>query len=387
MKKTLAIILVAVMLLSTLVALVVPAYAEEEVESTLVGDWDVMLQAPFSEWEDRAKVPPVPGAYYDETGFHTISPDYTNFEAGFSVVGMEQYNIENFSMTVVIHDYCTKGDNWLAFSVWSEPNGFAIGGTTGKWGDGWTSLTRSDSATGALNRFESWNQTKGGRSGKQVFTNIDNTQLAPVVFDEVINEDGDRVVTFSIEEGVVKINGKAVGSGTDKCISDRFKEGLAYVGVTLHNTDSSGEYHPTISIVDVNGSVPEGSGRREAESKQREFGPMIDSNTVPENQPAVWFDLSGDGVNGTNLPTVASCSADYADDNVSYLITAENSAFAVQWVVPDAITYQAADFTYMLVIFKNWCTCTLMDGETPVSSCTEKSIKTSACSLQSAKLL
>ena len=363
MKKTLAIILVAVMLLSTLVSLVVPAYAEE------TGVWDAMLQAPYSEWEDREKVPPVPGYYYDETGFHTVSPDYTNFNPEFSVVGKEQFNLDNFSMTIVLHDYCTEGDNWLSFSVWSEPNGFAQGGTTGEWGDGWTSLIRSDKATGALNRFESWNQTKGGRSGKQVFTPIDGTQTAPVVFEEVINEDGDRVLTFSIEDGVVKINGMSVGAGTDSLIKDRFKEGLAYIGVTIHNTDGSGAYKPTISVVNVNGEIPTGSDSREAENKQREYGPMIDSSTVPAGQPALWFDATGDAVNGTKLPTVASCDSDYSADNMNFLITPENSAFAVQWDIPDEITYQAADFTYMLVLFKNFCTCTLAEGETPAQAC------------------
>ena len=363
MKKTLAIILVAVMLLSTLVALVVPAAAEGE------GEWDAMLQAPYSEWEDREKVPPVPGYYYDETGFHTVSPDYTNFNPEFSVVGKELYDITNFSMTIVVYDYCTEGDNWLSFSVWSDPNGFAQGATTGEWGDGWTSLIRAK-GDGKLNQFESWNQTIGGRQNTQQFVTIDGTQTAPVIFEEIITQDGGRLITFAIEEGVVKINGKPVGTGTDNCIQKRFTEGLAYVGVTIHNTDASGEYQPTISVIDVNGEVPTGSDSRAAESKVREYGPMIDSSTVPYGQPAVWFDATGEATNGDTLPTVASCRADYSEDNMNFLITAENSAFAVQWIVPDDITYQAADFTYMLVLFKNFCTCPLEEGQTPATSCT-----------------
>ena len=364
MKKTLSVILVAVMLLSTLVALVVPAAAEGE------GEWAVVLQAPAADAEDPAKNPPLPGYYYDANGLHTVSPDYTNFNAKFTIVSKEQFNIQNFSMTVVVEDYCIEGDNWLSFTLWSESNGFAQGSTSGKYGDGWTSLIRPDATTGALNRLESWNQTKGGRSGKQVFSNIDHTQGAPVVFEEKVNDNGGRVITFAIEDGVVKVNGVTVGAGTDQCIRDRFKEGLAYVGVTVHNTDGSGAYHPTVSVIDVNGEVPAGSDSREPEDKKREYGPMRDSSTVPEGQPAVWFDATGDATNGTKFPTPSSCSVDYAADNSSFKITAEYEAFYMQWGVPDEITYQAADFPYMLYIFKNYCSCELAEGETPATACT-----------------
>lgn len=361
MKKTLAIILVAVMLLSTLVALVVPAAAEGE------GSWDAMIQAPYSEWEDRTQVPPVPGYYYDETGFHTVSPDYTNFNPKFSVVSTEQFNLNNFSMKIVVHDYITEGDNWLSFSVWSEPNGFAQGSTTGEWGYGWTSLIRAKE-DGMLNRFESWDQTMGRKTQK--FVNIDGTQTSPVVFDEVFNDAGDRIITFAIEEGVVKINGVTVGTGTDACIRNAFPDGLAYIGVTVHNTDGSGAHKPTVSVIEVNGEVPTGSDSRDPESKVREYGEMIDSSTVPYGQPAVWFDATGNATNGDKMPAVSFCSADYSADNMNYLITVESATFAVQWEVPDEITYQAADFTYMLVLFKNFCTCPLQEGETPATSCT-----------------
>ena len=363
MKKTLSVILVAVMLLSTLVSLVVPAAAEE------AGNWDVMLSATAEDSEDKSKNPPVPGYYYDETGFHTISPDYTNYNPKFSVVSKEMYNIKDFTMTIVVHDYCVSGDNWLSFTIWSDCNGFAQGDTSGKYGDGWTSLIRPGT-DGNVNRFESWDQRKGGRSGKQVFSNIDGTQLAPIVFEPIVDADtGDFTVTFSIENGIVKVNGSVVGAGTDQVISDRFKEGLAYVGVTVHNTDPSGAYSPTITITDVNGSAPTGSDRREAEGKVREFGPMRDSDSVPANTPAIWFDGTLEGTNN-KLPTGSNCEMTYADDNQGIKVTAGAKAFYMQFEVPDEITYNAADFRYITFIFKNFCTCNLMEGDSANESCT-----------------
>ena len=363
MKKTLSVILVAVMILSTLVSLVVPAAAEEN-----TGDWDVMLPAPvMNKAEDERQ--PAQGYYYDETGFHTVSPNYKNYTPHFTVISKEMYNIVNFSMTVEITDYCTEGDNWLSFSVWSESNGLAQGVTSGEYGDGWTSLIRPDTE-GRLVKLESWNQTKGGRTGKQVFSNIDATQAIPVMLTPDVNEDNGALrFTFAITDGVVSVNGAVIGAATDKVISERFKEGLAYVGVTLNNAgDASGAYMPTISVVEVNGSVPTGSGSRDPESKTREYGELIPSDTVPENTPAVWFDGTLDKTN-TKLPSTSNCDVDYSDDNTSILVTANDAAGTIQFFVPDAITYEANDFPYILMIFKNFCTCTLQEGENANDMC------------------
>ena len=361
MKKTLAIIIVAVMLLSTLVALVVPAAAAGE------GNWDVMLSA--NAQPDDPKNPPLAGYHYDATGFHTDAPNYKDYNPKFSIVSKEMYNIQNFSMTIVVHDYSIAGDNWLSFTIWSDCNGFAQGDTSGKYGDGWTSLIRPG-ADGNVNRFESWNQTKGGRSNKQTFTNIDGTQLAPVVFEPIVDaETGDFTVTFKIENGVVSVNGSVIGAGTDSCIADRFKDGLAYVGVTVHNTDASGAHSPSISITDVNGMTPEGTDSRAAEVKDRKFGDLIPSDSVPANTPSVWFDGTLEGTN-TKLPTGSNCDIDFADDNESLKITAGAAAFYMQFEVPDPITYEASDFTYIVFIFKNFCTCAVGEGESLNDECT-----------------
>ena len=368
MKKTLAIILVAVMLLSTLVSLVVPAAAAEE------GNWDVFLTATATD-DDPDKNPPLPGYYYDETGLHTVSPDYTNYNPKFTVTSKEMYNIKNFSMTVVVHDYCQNGDNWLSFSLWSESNGISQGDTSGKYGDGWTSLIRGLGQ--GVNRFESWNQTIGGRSGKQVFQAIDGTQMTPIVFDQNVDEaTGDFTITFAITDGVVTVNGMTVGAGTDKLISERFKEGLAYVAVTINNTDASGEYHPTISITDVNGSVPTGSDSRDAESKNREIAPIVPSDTVPANTPAIWFDGTLEATND-KLPKGSNCEIVYGDDNKSMKVIANDSLFYMQFQIPDTVSYEAADFRYIAFVFKNFCTCNIAEGETPNDAC----LNTETCNI------
>ena len=366
MKKTLSLILSAVLIISTLVSLIIPASAEGEEK----GNWDVMIPARFSEQEDKSKLPFIPGYYYDEEGYHTISPDYTNYNPEFTVISKEKYNIENFSITVVVHDYAIYGDNWLSFSVWSESNGLAQGDVSGKYGDGWTSLIRGDSSTGNLNRLESWDQTIGGRSGNQVFTSIDGTQLNPVIFDEVINEDGDKVITFSIEDGVVKVNGTVIGAGTDECISKRFPEGLAYIGVTLHNTDTSGNYQPTISITNVNGEVPTGSDSRAPETRRITVHPphYDDIYDIPYGQPAIWFDATMSNTN-TQMPQHAGCNLTYADDNKSFLVELEQDNFQIDFQIPDEISYRAEDLTCFAIIFKNFCDCDIPEGETPFTYC------------------
>ena len=361
MKKTLSIILASVIIISSLVALAVPAAAETE------GNWDVMLTASSVD-ADSYKNPPLPGYYYDEAGLHTVSPNYRDHNPRFSVVSKEMYNIRDFSMTIVVHDYRTYGDNWISFTVWSDSNGFAQGDTSGKYGDGWTSIIRAG-ADGIVNRFESWDQTKGIRTGKQVFKNIDNTQVKPIVFEPIVDaKTGDFTITFAIENGVVKVNGMEIGEETDSCISKRFEDGLAYVGVTLHNTDSSGGYYPTISITDVNGEVPCGSDSRKAEDPGR-FPPQPPYYPpVDENQPAIWFDATLERTN-YKLPTSSGCQVGYSDDNCSFLITQESSVNFIHFVVPDAITYEASEYNTIAIIFKNFCTCGLKDGLNPNKHC------------------
>lgn len=348
MKKTLSIILASVMIISSMIALAVPAAAEQ------LGVWDVLLSEADNDKEYNKK-PPLPGYYYDEKGFHTVSPNYRDYNPKFTVISSEQYDIRNFSMTVVIHDYRAYGDNWISFSVWSDYNGMNQGDTSGKYGDGWTSLIRSFGSE-EINRFESWNQTKGSRTGTQIFRALDDTQLNPVIFPEVINEDGDKVITFAITDGVVTVNGTAIGTATDKCIADRFKDGYAYVAVTLHNTDQSGDYYPTISVTDVNGEVPCGSDSRKPSDRIIGGGchghPPASPPDPPVNEPAIWFDATLEGTN-YQLPTVSGCQISWADNNLNFLITPESSSFYIDFNVPDHIIYQASDYSTIAIIFKN----------------------------------
>ena len=362
MKKIVSMFLASIMVLSMLTAFIVPTVAVSD-----EGGWDVMLSATTD--LDDIKRQPIPGYYYDETGFHTDAPNYKNYNPKFSVVSKETYDIRNFSMTIVVHDYSAKGDNWLSLSVWSESNGFAQGNITGKYGDGWTSLIRAG-ADGNVNRLESWDQTIGGRSGKQTFINIDGTQMNPIVFEPIVDaKTGDFTITFEIKNGVVSVNGSVIGENTDACIADRFKDGFAYVGVTLHNTDSSGDYRPTVSIVDVNGMTPEGSDYRYPEDRILDKAPFIPSESVPENQPAIWFDGTF-ATTYNKLVTSMNCDIEIADDNESIKVTACASSFFMQFEVPDHISYEAADFPYILMIFKNFCTCYAEEGENLNYACT-----------------
>ena len=364
MKKLIALMLVSVLLLSAMISLITPISAADE-----EGIFNVLLSEDSERMTEEQK-PPVPGYYYDETGFHTSSNGFKNFNPKFTVVSKEMYDIKNFTMTVVIHDYSVAGDNWFSFTLWSESNGFAMGDTSGEYGDGWTSIIRARE-DGVLNRFESWNQTKGKRSGVQVFSNIDNTQTAPLIFEPNVNEEtGDITITFAIVDGSVSVNGKVVGENTDKVISDRFKDGMAYVGITLYNSDSSGEHNPTVSITDINGLVPTGSDSREAEDKVRKIAEIADSASIPANTPALWFDGTLEKTNNSLPADTRYCNVSFSDDNQNYRVTAENHVFYMQLDVPDSISYNASDFTYVAAIFKNYCTCSLADGESAVDYCT-----------------
>lgn len=372
MKKTLSVILVAVMVLSTLVSLVVPAAAAEEATNT--GKWKVELSAP--NYDDDAveeNIPPMPGWNWDSTGFHTVSPDYKNFNPKFTVVSTEQLDIKNFSMKVKIHDYAFIGDNWFSFSVWSKSNGIAQGDTSGDYGYGWTSLIRhsaekvGDETKNVLSTFQSFDMGSK-RNGGTNFNLIDN-----VVFENkaIPDENNDMIIEFAIVNGEVKVNGTVIGKNTDDCIAKSFSNGLGYVAVTLHNSDATGTYKPTISILEVNGEVPEGTGSAAPEEKSKDYGPMIDSTTVAPGTPAIWFGAAAEGTtNAGRKPSGGVCDITYTDNGDAFKVTVNNTAHYFQFNVPNKITYDATDFTWVVYIFRNLCTCNLDEGKT-IHDCSE----------------
>ena len=351
MKKTLSIILASVIIISSLVALALPVSAEL-IED--IGVWDVMLPAEYNDPEYEYDAPLLHGYNYDENGFHTLAPEINEgYNTKFTVVSREKYDVQNFSMTVVIHNYSTYGDNWISFSAWSDSIGIMQGVTSGKYGDGWTSLIRPD-ADGNVNRFESWNQTIGKRSGKQQFLGLDDTQMNPIVFEPILDEEtGDFTITFAITDGVVTVNGMPVGSETDTCIADRFKDdGKAYFSVTLHNTDTSSNYKPAISVIDVNGEVPYGSDSREPENKRHICIFPPDEYT----ESYIWFDGTLENANYC-LPEGVGCKVNFADDNESFLVTVKEESFEIDFEVNGSIDLCANDFSYIAFIFKNFCIC------------------------------
>ena len=362
MKKTLSIILASVIIISSLVALALPVSAEL-IED--IGVWDVMLPAKYNDPEYEYDAPLLHGYNYDENGFHTLAPEINEgYDTKFTVVSREKYDIQNFSMTVVIHDYNTNGDNWISFSAWSDSIGIMQGDTSGKYGDGWTSLIRSG-FDGIVNKLESWDQTIGKRSGKQQFNAIDKTQNNPVVFDPIIDEEtGDFTITFAITDGVVTVNGMPVGSGTDTCIADRFKDdGKAYFSVTLNNTNNADDQKPAISLIDVNGEVPYGSDSRPPERRIFIHPPVYN-----EDDPYILFDATLENAN-SKLPRGSGCEIDFADDNESIKVTAREESFYIDFEVSDFLNYKADQFTYIAVILKNFCTCEIDEGESLNDAC------------------
>ena len=358
MKKILSIILASMLVLAAFVSLTVPAAANDAVLDEYEGSWDVMLSEPDKELDDESK-PPLPGYYYDEDGFHTIAPEYDSDNPKFTVVSSEKYDIRNFSMTIVVHNYCTEGDNWLSFCVWSEPNGFAQGDTSGKYGDGWISLIRG--IDGVIDQMQSIDQTVG-RNGTQQFVFLQATTFEPIMDPNT----GDATITFEIIDGVVSINGTAFGSQTDKCIAERFADGFAYVGVTLWNGSRYCEGNPSLSIINVNGMTPCGAGYREPKYFTSPIADIIPSETVPLYTPAIWFD--GNSV-PMDIVKSANCIIGFNSENESIKVTVQSSNSYVNFNVPNEISYEAEDFSYVVVIFKNFCACGLKKGSNLNEEC------------------
>lgn len=377
MKKTLSVILTLVLLLSSLTCFIVPAYAIDE-----EGGWLVKLSASHEEENERdpdnRETPPLPGYKYTDEGFTTISPDYKDFNPHFSIVSSDVYDLYDFSMTVKVDDYSIYADNWLSFTVWSECNGFAQGDTSGEYGYGWTSLVRDMDSDGTFDTFQEFDMSKNKFDNKGKFTHIGTVGNFMPQNDK--NEESDvinnAVFTFAIKDGKMSINGVELSEASNDVIRRQFPNGLAYIGVTLHSADSRGKHKPQITILEVNGEKPTGTDSREPEDKQRYFGEMIPSDSVPANTPAIRFDTSFDQENTTaandRMPSVGSCRVGYSPDNNNFAVYVDDGwAHYLTFNVKDEITYNANDFRMVAFLFKDLCTCSLNDGETACEFCSE----------------
>ncbi len=363
MKKIVSILLTVFMLLSTLAVCSLPVSADAAAE----GDWEVHLDAfEESKLEDGDEVyVSTPGYKYTDDGFEIVEPTYKNAQAKFTAITKNKVDTYNFSIKVRLDNFqiCDGDDAWLSFTFWSEKNGLAQGGNeSGTYGYGWSCLVRDCMNKGVydgkLSYFEGYSSGHKNQPGGWN-ANPDFSEFTPK------EENGYQILEFKVTEGVITINDSPVAGANNTHLLRAFggDQNLAYFGISAKS--GTANLPVKFTVLEMNGVKPTGSDSAEPINREKAYGPMKDASSIPAGVPGVLVDGSLEAQN-SSLPSSSQCSTELTDDNTIKVKTSGYIGF-VTFSVKQDYSVDIKDFPYMVLVLKNFCTCTPIEGEEDLS--------------------
>ena len=429
MKKIIAAILATIMVLSAfsaIAAVTVSAAGNEDKyvwdTNTETGLFAAYAAAGSYGKDENGKIDftstpegtPSPAAQYTENGYE-VSADFSSDKGEtqrINIMTKKEQNLKReggISITVSVDQFKYDGDMWFSFSVWDSPL-VNQGDSTGKFGQGYTTLIRPARAADQSNIFaENKSYPAGwggpGACGCQSFISdqsyYDKNNLFPELYaanrgsatnpctfnlfdwgngsletdfpayGPKFNEDGSFEITFSIlydsKAGVynVSVNGYPINSAviTDY-FNHRFPEGNAYIGFSLQGSGT--DCTSKVTIKEYNGQVPTGTDRQEQTGGGEKRAEIIDSATVPEGEPVVFLDSKntyGHMKETGKIPNFDKLTYT-ANNDGSFTITPQSTVGSYIHVTPSAqASYEADDFPYFAVMLRNFCTCSSEEVE------------------------
>ena len=345
MKKLLALVLCAVMVLAMIPAVTLTTSAAGE------GDWNVRRSP--NDYDDPENYCPAAGFYYDSEGFHTTAADYTNMGPFYAVVSKETYNMkEGFSMKFRIDDFSYKGesgnaDEWISIAIGSTSNLTPGNGTNG-WGSGVVTLNRG-SGNGSTTVESFWSNEMDTEGNGSAFSH-QGSQEATLEVDEQGREIYTLDVSWDGSAYDIKVNGLTLSgmSTLSENLNNTVESGDFYVLITIQTGVTGGT--AALSILEVNGSVPAGTESKDPEENVKVYGEKIDASTVAANQPALLFDATK--TTFSKDPDVQNCKVEAKGDN-SYCFTPSTSSTFFNWGIKNKLTYDAADFPVFAMLLRN----------------------------------
>ncbi len=317
------------------------------------GDWTTYRAAaeyPAPDEDTTGKVyKPEAGYKYTEEGFTVIPADYTDSTPFMTVQTKEPQPIQNgVYMEFRVDDYCYNGpehniDSWICISITNKPK---VTPGAPAYGGGWMCLIRGDGG-GADAKAESCNTVENVS-----FQNLGASAVKPK-----LDSEGRELYTFeasynnsqyTFKLNGITLNGMPQISGNLKSLDPK---GNFYVGVTLYSSMKDG--NAALSILNYGTSKsdatpPQGSDAKDPEPNLIKVAPIADPSTVPENQPALYWDASvATAPNGTNLflsPLGDNAFRVQMTDNIGYF----------NWNISRSASYSGTDFPIFTVLFRNY---------------------------------
>ncbi len=346
MRKILAVLIAAVMVLS-----MIPAMAVSTSAVDVEGDWITCRSAnDYDEEQEDGSYKPAPGYEYTDDGFQTIAADYTNTMPYFHVMSREAKSLQDgLYMEVRVDDFDYKG--WLAFTLWDSSN-FSIL-DTGGFGSGWSSLIHG-TGTGAAGTASSHTVLEDGNDlGENSF----QTTLGDVSITPTLDENGKEIYTLEVNYDGSQYNVLVCGQLVAGCkdITTLFDKlsptGDFYIGIGMFTPTTGGTAGLSIlkfGTCKEDATTPVGSDRAEPEINANVFAEMMPADGVESGKPAIFYNAAE-----YSAPQVANAEVSALGDN-AFRFTSRTEDLYFRWVIKNTYSYDAGDFPVVAFMLRSY---------------------------------
>ena len=369
MKKLIALIIAAVMILSMIPVMAISTSAADDGMWTTyrgAGNYPAIDDEPDEPGEETV-YPPEAGYEYTSEGFSVIQPDWTGVGPFTTVSTVEAINLKDgLYLEFRVDDYQYGGeigaDHWICLTLNTGKTedgatpGTEAGQKTGKvqpgdtaYGGGWLTLLRGvgdGNVTSLPHLTDPKTEDFGG-----TFVNV-GTVSTTATLDDAGREINTLEVVWNGSEYEIKVNG-VVQPGqaqTTAMLEKLAPDGNLFVGITMMDGLKGGTAGLTITKFGTSASdatKPVGSGSKQPEENNLVEAPIADPSTVEPNMPAILWNPDT-----YNLKSGNNCTFTALGDN-TWRCTATESAVFFSLNAKRSWSYDATDFPVFGIMVKN----------------------------------
>ena len=369
MKKLIALVIAAVMILSMIPVMAVSTSAAGEGMWTTyrnAGNYPAIDDEPDPDGEETI-YPPESGYEYTADGFSIVQPNWSGVGPFVTVSTTEEVNLKDgLYLEFRVDDYSYGGeigaDHWICLTLNTgktedgATEGYEAGTKTGKvgpgspaYGGGWLTLLRGvgdGNVTSLPHLTDPKTEDFGG-----TFVNV-GTVSAPATLDDDGREINTLEVSWTGSEYEIKVNGVVQpGQGQTTAMLEKLApNGDVFVGITMMDGLKGGTAGLTITKFGTSASdatKPVGSDSKEPEENNLVEAPIADPSTVEANKPAILWNPDT-----INLKSGNNINFQVQGDN-TWLATATETAVFFSLGAKRAWSYNATDFPVFGIMVKN----------------------------------
>ena len=349
MKKFLALILSAAMLLSFAVILSVPAAAVD-------GDW-IVYGDPGEYYPDFDPVEddyvPIPGySYVSGQGLVVTPADWKDFGPKIGLSTRNKVHLKDGVYVLIrIDDFTYAGDIWFTYSI-SETQYLNVGSTnTEKYGERMSALVRPN-ADAKISSAQ-WG-IKNWRS--QGHTNM-------TYGDDKKYDNGKPLMELSVTwDGStygVTVNGAPAPESVITWLNEKFGENdEAYINFNTQNSTVGGTSALTVlkfGTSATTATIPQGDDSAVKRDNYKTIAEIANPNDVPANQPAVLINGSREASDAKGTTKNAGITSLTPENYIHY--ASDRANLELSFAPKYEVSYDIDDFPVIMVLTRNLCTC------------------------------